>query len=144
MTFSVTVDFPVDPAAAFALLADPVRRPAWQSSLRRVTLLTEDPLGLGTRWIDHTWAGPAPTMEITCFDPGVRWSERGSWRGLVVDLVLDLTPGLGAAAGGTTITATTTTYAAGLWRPAGGLLELLGPRVARDDLRRAARLTAGG
>lgn len=139
MTFTVTVDLAATPEAAFALLSEPVRRPEWQASLRAVEMLTDGPTGVGT---DVTWPGLRPLMEITCSEPGVRWSECGTWRGVVVDLVLDFTPSVPSGSG-TTVTATGTTYAAGPLRPIGRVLDRLGPSAAREDLRRAGRLLGG-
>ncbi|KQY57010.1 hypothetical protein ASD30_12150 [Nocardioides sp. Root140] len=136
VTFTVSVDFAQAPDAVFAYLGDPARRAAWQASLRTVELLTDGPTGVGTAWHDVTWPGVRPRMEITVFEPGVRWAERGTWHGLVVDLTLDFV----ANGAGTTVRATASTYAPGWRRPLGWGLGLLGPVAARDDLRRAARL----
>ncbi|NYG59664.1 uncharacterized protein YndB with AHSA1/START domain [Nocardioides daedukensis] len=138
MSFTLDVDFAASPAEAFALLSDPVRRPEWQSSLRTVQVLTEGPPRVGTRWHDVTWPGLRPLMEITVFEPEQRWAERGTWRGVTVDLLLDFV----ATPTGTRVTATCTAYAVGLLRPVGPVLDRLGPLAARDDLRRAARIVS--
>lgn len=134
--FTVAVDFPASVTEAFALLSDPARRPEWQSSLRRVDLVDERAAHLGTRWYDVTVAGVRPLLEITAWETDRLWQERGSWRGIEVDLSLrfeDLGPR-------SRVVAEATTHAPGLRRPAGWLLDRLGPRVARGDLERAARL----
>lgn len=136
MTFTLEVGFPAEPDAVFAFLADLRNRPRWQASLRAVDLAAEPPYGVGTRWCDVTWPGLRPRMEVTAFDPGRSWAERGHWHGVVVDLALDLRP----ADGGTAVRATAATHAPGWRRPIGWGLGLLGPVAARDDLRRAARI----
>lgn len=138
MTFTVEIGFTQSPLEVFDFLGDPSLRPKWQSSLRKVVLLTDTPTGIGTCWHDVTWPGVRPMMEITAFEPGVRWAERGTWRGLMVDLTLEFLP----ASKGTTVSATASAYAPGWRRPIGWGLDLMGPVAARDDLRRAARLLA--
>lgn len=139
MTFTVEVDFTAAPAQVFDFLGEPANRAQWQSSLRKVEMITAGPVGLGTRWHDVTWPGVRPLMEITVFEPHVRWAEQGTWRGLSVDLTLDFIP-LGT---GTTVRGTASAYAPGWRRPLGLGLDLMGPAAARDDLRRATRILAG-
>lgn len=136
MTFTVSVDCDRPPGEVFAWLSDLRNRPRWQASLRGVELAGEPPYAVGTRWIDVTWPGVRPRMEVTAFEPDRHWAERGTWHGLVVDLTLDLLP----HGAGTTMRATASTRAPGWRRPLGRALDLLGPVAARDDLRRAARL----
>ncbi len=135
MTFDLAVPFPQQPADVFAWLADLRNRPLWQSSLRAVRVAGAPPYGVGTRWVDVTWPGPCPLLEVTAFDPGVRWAERGHWHGVLVDLALDFRPDHS----GTEVRARMTLRADGVWRPVGWALDRLGPAAARDDLRRAAR-----
>ncbi|MEZ5093944.1 hypothetical protein [Nocardioides sp.] len=75
-------------APLFAYLADPRHRPEWQSSLRRVELLSTKVTGVGTRWRDHTWAGMAPEMRVITHEPQQAWAEEGSWRGLRAFLLM--------------------------------------------------------
>ncbi|QIX25422.1 SRPBCC family protein [Nocardioides sp. JQ2195] len=142
MTFTVEVDFEQSAETVFAWLADLRNRPLWQGSLRAVDLTASPPYDVGTRWLDVTWPGLRPRMEVTVFEPGVRWAERGHWHGLEVDLVLDFTRTPTGKPTGTTVRAVASTSAPGWRRPIGWGLGLLGPAAARDDLRRAARLMA--
>lgn len=136
MSFQVEVDFAAPPEVVFDWLADLDNRPRWQASLRAVETAARRPYGVGTRWIDVTWAGVRPRMEVTVWEPGRRWGERGHWHGLTVDLSLEFV----RRPGGTTVRATASTRARAGWRLVGGALEVVGPLVARGDLRRAARL----
>ncbi|WP_181309637.1 SRPBCC family protein [Nocardioides campestrisoli] len=136
MGFTVSQDFARPVGPVFDYLADPRNRPQWQSSLRRVDMLSLGEPGLGTTWYDVTWPGPRPLMEITGWEKNVRWVEHGRWRGLAVTLDLVFTP---LEESLTRVRATTVTHAPG-WRRAPGLvLDLAGPAAARADLRRAAR-----
>ncbi|KRF20894.1 hypothetical protein ASG90_00230 [Nocardioides sp. Soil797] len=139
MTFTVEVDFEAPPQAVFDWLADLGNRPLWQASLRSIETSAQPPYAVGARWLDVTWVGLRPRMEVTAFEPGVRWAERGHWHGVVVDLVLDFLD----RSGGTTVRATASTDAPGWRRPIGLALDVVGPLAAGDDLRRAARLIAG-
>jgi uncharacterized membrane protein len=135
--FSVSVDVEAPVARVFDYLAEPANRPAWQSSLRSVELLTDGPAGVGTRWYDVTWPGLRPLMEITAWEQNVRWVEHGRWHGLEVTLDLVFVP---LSEDRTRVRATTEVTARGWRRPLGRVLDLVGPLGARDDLRRAARL----
>lgn len=137
MGFTVAVELPHEVARVFGYLADPGNRPAWQSSLRGVELLTPGPPAIGTRWHDVTWPGLRPLMEITAWEQDRRWAEVGRWHGLEVALDLSFEP-VGDRV--TRVVATTTTHAPGWRRPLGVLLDVAGPPAARDDLRRAGRL----
>jgi uncharacterized protein YndB with AHSA1/START domain len=63
-------------AKVFPYLAEPRNRPAWQSTLRRVDMLTEGPLGLGTRWREGAVGFGTSEMEIVAFEPNRIWGER--------------------------------------------------------------------
>ncbi|HEY9564893.1 MAG TPA: hypothetical protein VIR30_14100, partial [Nocardioides sp.] len=97
------------------------------------------PPRVGTRCYDVTWPGLRPLMEITVFEAGQRWAERGNWRGVTVDLLLDFV----ATPAGTRVSATCSAYAVGVLRPVAPVLDRLGPLAARDDLHRAARIVSG-
>ena len=135
----VEVEFPQPPAAVYAYLADPARRPEWQSSLRRI----EDLSGggeVGTTWTDVTTAGVRPRMVVTVAEPPVTWAEDGTWRRIAATLRLDLRP----RGAGTTVRATIDLRAPGLLRPLGWALARLAPLGVRADLRRAATLAGRG
>lgn len=84
----VTVTFPVSCEVAFDYLADPTRRPEWQSSLARVEDVDGKPR-VGQTWVDVTRPGLRPRMETTVLDRPHRWAERGTWRGITATLVLE-------------------------------------------------------
>ncbi len=69
--------------AAFAVISDASLRIRWQSSLRRVEVLTPHSVGVGARWREATKLGPTFEMEITRHEPYSVWAERG--RGSVAD-----------------------------------------------------------
>lgn len=133
MSFTVEVDFPQPPSAVYAYLSDPTKRPEWQSSLRRIDDL--DGTGdVGTSWYDVTTPGLKPHMSVTVAEPGLAWAEHGTWRGVVADLRLDLTP----RGDGTRVVATVSIELPGVLRLGGRVLERLAPPAVRHDLRRAA------
>jgi uncharacterized protein YndB with AHSA1/START domain len=123
---------PVD--VVFDYLSDPVRRPDWQGSLRRIEALRGDG-GAGTTWRDVTAVGARPRMEVTEIDPARSWAEIGRWRGIEASLRL----GFAAAARGTVVTATVDVKTSLPQRPVGWVLRRLAPYAIRSDLRRAAR-----
>lgn len=135
---SVAFDAPVE--AVFAYLTDPVNRPAWQSSLRRVEILDPGPPHEGQRWIDVTVLGLRPQMSTTVLDPPRRWVEHGEWRGILLDGELVFAP----SGSGCTVTAAATFRGAARWRPLLPALAASAVGAVGADLRRAARLTAGG
>ena len=131
---TVTVDFAAPLDVVFGHLSDPERRPDWQSSLRRIEDLRGDG-GVGTTWTDVTAVGARPRMAITEVDPGRVWAERGTLRGIVVNLRLDFAP----SGTGTSVTATfDLATVLPLW-PAGWVMRRLAPYAVRADLQRAAR-----
>jgi hypothetical protein len=139
----VHVDAPVE--VVFAWFADPVNRPAWQSSLRDVAVLTDGPPALGTRWLDRTVVGMTPEMTTSVFDPPYRWAEVGTWRGVTAELALDLArTGGGTEGAGTDVTARFTLIGRGGWRPVAAVAARLAVPAIRSDLRRAARLVGKG
>jgi hypothetical protein len=76
----------------FDYLADPARRPEWQSSLRRIEPLTAQTSGVGARWRDVTAAGIRPELSVVEHDRPRRWAEEGRWRGITAYLSLAFTP----------------------------------------------------
>ncbi|GAB3997839.1 SRPBCC family protein [Nocardioides marmoraquaticus] len=87
-----TLTYDVAPDVACAYLSDPVHRPEWQSSLRRVELRDTGEPHVGQRWEDHTAVGLVAQMTTTDLEPGVRWSESGTWRNVTADLTLTFSP----------------------------------------------------
>jgi len=130
----VAVDFTVPVDVVFGYLSDPVRRPEWQGSLRRIEELRGDG-EVGTTWRDVTAVGARPRMEVTEVDPARSWAEVGRWRGIEASLRL----GFAAVPTGTVVSATVDVATSLPQRPLGWVLRRLAPYAVRGDLRRAAR-----
>jgi uncharacterized protein YndB with AHSA1/START domain len=130
----VAVEFAAPVDIVFGYLADPVRRPEWQGSLRRIEALRGDG-EVGTTWRDVTAVGARPRMEVTRVEPDRSWAEVGRWRGIEARLRL----GFAEAPTGTVVTATVDVTTSIPQRPVGWLLRRLAPYAVRGDLRRAAR-----
>ena len=130
----VEVEFAAPVDLVFGYLTDPVRRPEWQGSLRRI----EDLQGsgeVGTTWRDVTAVGARPRMEVTELDHASAWAEVGRWRGIEASLRL----GFAEVPNGTRVTAAVKVTTAVPQRPVGWVLRRLAPYAVRGDLRRAAR-----
>ena len=129
----VAVAFPVPCEVAFDYLADPRRRPEWQSSLARVEDVDGEPR-VGQTWTDVTRPGLRPRMETTELDRPQRWSERGTWRGFSATL-----PHTFAATDtGCEVTPTMSLRGSGPRAPLARLLGIMAPYAVRSDLRHAA------
>jgi hypothetical protein len=130
------VPFRVPAEVAFDYLTDPVNRPAWQSSLRRVEVLDPGPAHEGQRWVDVTKPGPRPQMRTTTLSRPGRWVEAGSWRGITLEGELLFTP----SPEGCDVTATARFRGTGPWRGVVPLLARTAAAAVAADLRRAATL----
>ena len=140
------------PRVCFDYLADPRKRPEWQSSLRSVELLSEGPARVGMRWIDRTVVGAAPRLEITEMSPpsatasantvGV-WAEVGRWRGLTASLTLTFSSDA-AAPGATEVGVAVDISGGGIWTVPAVVVRRLAPPAIGADLRRAARIIEAG
>jgi uncharacterized protein YndB with AHSA1/START domain len=86
-----TVAFAVPAEVAFDYLVDPANRPAWQSSLARVSGV-EGEVGVGQSWTDETKPGLKPRMRTTAYERPRRWSESGTWRFVTAELTLTFSP----------------------------------------------------
>ena len=137
-----TVPYAVPLDVVFDYLADPRNRPEWQSSLRRVELIDDVAPRVGARWLDHTKPGLAPAMEITELQPGVRWAETGTWRGISADLVLDFSTRISGARPGCQVVASFEVRGRGVLAPVGWAATVMGLPAVRADLRHAARILA--
>ncbi|WP_196780790.1 SRPBCC family protein [Nocardioides sambongensis] len=139
LTRQVVLDAAVDAGTLFAFLADPARRPSWQSSLRRVADVVPGQggvLGAGTTWTDVTVVpGIRPRMRTTVADPGVRWAEEGRCGPVRAALTLDFLP----RAGGCRVEAVFEVSGAGV----GPFLTAIAGRPIAADLRRAVELAGG-
>lgn len=138
------VDFTVPAEVAYDFLVDPLQRPRWQSSLRRVDLVDAvhdeagGPVRAGTSWTDVTWPGVRPRMVLTEARRPRRWVEYGEWGVFEADLTLTFTP----TSGGCRVEADFEVRARGVWAPLGSAVSVLGRRPVLADLRRAARILA--
>jgi uncharacterized protein YndB with AHSA1/START domain len=123
----------VPPEVAFDYLADPRRRPEWQSSLARVEDVDGEPR-VGQTWVDVTRPGPRPRMQTTELDRPRRWAERGTWRGFSATLTLTFTE----TPTGCDVEPTMAVRGRGLRAPLVVVLGALAPYAVRSDLRHAA------
>lgn len=133
-SFTVRFHRPAD--EVFDYLSDPRTRPEWQSSLRRVDLLTDPATGVGARWRDVTLAGMRPEMLVVTHEPGQAWAEEGRWRGLTAYLALTFVP----QGGESDVEVLVSLTGSGWWRLPALVTGWLGPAALRADLRRADRL----
>lgn len=130
----IVVDVPAPVEVAFDYFADPVNRPEWQSSLRRVENVAGE-IGVGQTWTDVTAPGLRPRMSTVEYDRPRRWCESGRWRGLVVRAELDFAP-IGPDACRVTMDVA---WSGGLVaRMLGNAAGTVGRPALRADLRRAA------
>ena len=123
----------------FDYLSRPLLRPQWQSSLRAVRMITSQEVGVGARWLDLTWAGARPELEVTVHEPDTAWSEVGTWSGITAELDLRFTP----AGDGTDVHVTVRIRGEGWQRPLGLGLSLAIPLGLPGDLARADRILGG-
>jgi uncharacterized protein YndB with AHSA1/START domain len=123
----------------FDYLSRPALRPQWQSSLRAVRLISIQEVGVGTRWVDVTWAGARPELEVTVHEPSVAWSEVGTWSGITAELDLRFAP----AGEETDVHVTVRIRGDGWQRPLGLGLSLAIPLGLPGDLARADRVLSG-
>lgn len=140
-------------AAVFAVLSDPRRRIEWQSSLLELHVETEGPPRLGTRWREKTKGSLEFEMEITVFEPPLRWGERGRGRLGQAELLVrfDEVPGASEPAGTQRAESTRTSVRLDVDVHFKGPLELLSPLVRwlmplalKADLNRAEKLALRG
>lgn len=129
----VRMHHPVE--AVFDYLADPRNRPEWQSSLRRVDLLSEQPTGMGARWRDVTWVGVNADMRVMTHEHLDAWAEEGTWRGITASLLLTFTP----QGDETDVGVTVRLRGTGWWRFPAAVAGVLTPAALRSDLARADR-----
>ncbi len=131
---SVRFEVPVE--VAFDYLVDPVNRPAWQSSLRRVEGVDGAPR-VGQTWTDVTKPGLQPTMETTVLERPHVWSESGTWRFVRADLTLRFEP--------VSESACDVHFEFGIraFGPLGRVATAVSVPAVRADLRHAARILAG-
>ena len=134
------VEFTVPAEVAYDYLVEPTNRPQWQSSLRTVVVPDAWEPGaearVGLRWVDVTWPGLCPRMELTLARPGQAWGEHGFWGPFTADLTLRFS----STPDGCRVWADFEVRASGVLAPLGRVLTALGQGPVLADLRRAARL----
>ena len=134
MELEVVLDAPSERVCA--VLADPENRPRWQSSLRRVELITNGEPRLGTRWREQPIGLGWVELEIVRFDQDREWSERAELAFGTFTLTLRFTPE-GAA---TRVHVDAELALRGAARLLGLGARLVLPRAFASDLRRAGRI----
>lgn len=130
-----TVAFEVPVEVAFDYLVDPVNRPAWQSSLRRVEDVEGEPR-VGQTWTDVTRPGLRPAMRTTVLERPRLWAESGTWRFVRADLTLRFTR---AGEEACEVRFRFRIHALG---PVGLAASVVSVPAVRGDLRRAAEILA--
>jgi hypothetical protein len=136
MQFSIKRRVEAERTALFRVLSDPRYRLDWQSSLRDLRVFTEGAPGVGTRWRETTTGGMAFDLEITTFDPPLRWGEAA--RGKVADarLLIEFSE-VGAA---TLLEVSVVLSFKGPFRALAPFVRLFMPMVLSKDLVRAGKL----
>ena len=125
----IEVAFPVPADRAYAYLADPRNRPAWQSTLRAVAAVRDD----DSAWTDVTMVpGVRPRMRTTTAEPPYHWVEEGRCGPFRARLALTFVPD-GA---GCRVSADFAVHGLGV----GGIVTRAARATVAADLRRAADL----
>ena len=139
-THAATVLFSQPPEVVFPYLADPRRRPEWQSSLKAIEMRDLGEPRVGMTWRDNTMVALRSTMEITEMVPFKLWAEVGHWRGITVPLTLRFT----SIASGCRVDAVGTMSGTGPWSvPVRAAGRVAGPAI-RHDLARAGEILTRG
>jgi uncharacterized protein YndB with AHSA1/START domain len=68
------------PEDVFDYCSDHRHEPEWNPKMRRIELLTEEPIGPGTRYATEFVKGPPMLMECVAFERPTRWSMTGESR----------------------------------------------------------------
>lgn len=123
-------------AKVYDYLAEPRNRPAWQSTLRRVDMLTEGPPGLGTRWRERAVGFGTSEMEIVAFDPHRVWGERARAPVGEATITLHFTE----EAGDPPVTRVRVEADVGIPRLIGPAARFVMTRIFRSDLARVDRI----
>lgn len=139
MHFSVQQTLDVPRQAVFDVISDPRRRMEWQSSLRRLSMETEGPPGLGTRWSEVTQGGVAFALEITTYEAPARWGERA--HGWLADAELMVTfHEAGATGEATRVEVDVSIAFKGPFKVLAPAVKRLMPSALVKDLQRAGEL----
>jgi hypothetical protein len=124
----------------YAYLADPVNRPAWQRTLRRVQVLDPGEPHVGMRWVDHVAIGPPFHLRITGMVLDRVWAEEGRAGPFTAYGTLLFADERWRGVDGTRVRLVARVRGHGLTRPLGWAATAVAAVLVRDDLRRAARL----
>jgi uncharacterized protein YndB with AHSA1/START domain len=133
-SFTITLDLPQPPQILFRYLADPHRRPEWQSSLRSVVDVDPGEPHLGMRWRDVTKVGIKPHMELTELRPFRTLAELGTWHGVDGLLTLHFVQ----VGEGTRLTAEGRIMGHGPYAVAAAVAGRFAPGTVKADLERAS------
>lgn len=126
----------------FAYFSDPVNRPEWQASLRRVEVLDPGEPHVGQRWVDHVYGAPPFHLETTHLEPGRLWAEVGRSGPFTAYGTLLFEDAARDGVSGTHVTCLARVSASGPARPLALGARVVAAVLVRDDLRRAARVLA--
>ena len=126
----------------FAYLCDPVNRPEWQASLRRVEVLDPGEPHVGQRWVDHVYGAPPFRLETTRLEPGRLWTEVGTSGPFTAVGTLLFEDEVRDGVAGTRVTCTPRLTASGPARPLALAARAIAEVLVRNDLRRVARILA--
>lgn len=136
---SSSVAVAVPAAVAWGVIADFSRNPEWQRGMRSARWLTEPPLAVGSRYVQHArflGRDVRSVFEVVELDPGRR---------VTIDTVegtfpITVTRSVAPAATGCLISADVRGDAGGLFRLAAPLLPALVKRSVAGDYKRLRRL----
>ncbi len=140
--WDATVFVPAPRARVFTYLADPVNRPQWQASLRRVEVLDPGEPRTGQRWVDHVHAAPPFHLAITRLEPGRLWQEVGTSGPFTAAGTLLFADETRDGVVGTRVTCVARVTARGLAKPLSVAAMGVAALLVRNDLKRAARILA--
>lgn len=76
----------------FGLMSDLSKRALWQERSSDVEVLTPGPVGLGTRWREHTRGVGDAEGEVVGFQPDALWAERGVADGGTAEVTVAFSP----------------------------------------------------
>jgi uncharacterized protein YndB with AHSA1/START domain len=124
----------------FGYFADPVNRPEWQASLRRVEVLDPGDPHVGQRWVDHVYGAPPFHLRTTRLEPGRLWAEEGTSGPFTAVATMVFEDETRDGVPGTRVTCEPRVTATGLARPLALGARAVAELLVRNDLARAARI----
>ena len=123
-----------------AYFADPVNRPEWQASLRRVEVIDPGEPRVGQRWVDHVYGAPPFHLHTTRLEPGRVWAEEGTSGPFTAVATMRFEDEVRDGVAGTRVTCTPGVTGTGLARPLALGARLVAEVLVRNDVKRAARI----